>query len=273
MRLEGKSVLVTGAGSGLGRECALLFAEQGAQVMVTDIVGEAAEATAEEVIRRGGHALARTVDVTREEDVEGAVAATVDAFGQLDVLHSNAGIQVPGYPIKDIHAVTAQQWQTTFDVNVMGTFFACKHAIPALRANGGGSIVVTSSATAIASARDLAPYVASKGAVNALVRALAVDLGRYGIRVNAICPLHGMSATFYNSAASPAVGRSTEESREWDPESTGMPLKLRRPPTLRDNANAALFFASSESEYISGVCMPTADGGILAGFYLDRGPA
>lgn len=273
MRLDGKVVLITGAGSGLGRESALLFAANGARLMVTDVNGESAAETAAQVNGLGGQALSLAADVTREADVEQAVAATIAAFGKLDVLYSNAGIQVPGYPVKDVQSVTAEQWQRTFDVNVMGTFFACKHAIPALRANGGGSIVVTSSATAMASARDLAPYVASKGAVNALVRALAVDLGKYGIRVNAICPLHGMSPTFFSPSSPPPAGRSAEEMRDWDPESTGMPLKLRRPPSLRDNANAALFFATDESEYISGVCLPTADGGILAGFYLDRGPA
>ncbi len=270
MRLTDKVVLITGAGSGLGRESALLFAENGARVVVTDINGEAAAATAAEITARGGQALARAVNVVREEEVEAAVAATLAAFGKLDVLFSNAGIQVPGYPIKDFENVTAEQWQKTFDVNVTGLFFAWKHAIPALKANGGGSIVVTSSATALASARHLAPYVASKGAVNALVRALAVDLGADNIRVNAICPMHGMSPTFFSSPTEAVAGRSAEEMREWDPASTGMPLKKDRAPSLRDNALAALFFASDESGYISGVCMPTADGGALAGFYLDR---
>lgn len=98
MRLEGKSVLITGAGSGLGRESALLFAENGARVMATDINGDAADATAADVTQRGGQAAARGVDVTKEEDVQAAVAATVEAFGKLDVLYSNAGIQVPGIP-------------------------------------------------------------------------------------------------------------------------------------------------------------------------------
>ncbi|WP_207280091.1 SDR family NAD(P)-dependent oxidoreductase [Tomitella cavernea] len=268
VRLEGKSVLITGAGSGLGRESALLFAEHGAQVMVTDIDGETAESTAAEVRWRGGQAAARALDVRREDDVQRVVSDTVKTFGKLDVLFSNAGIQVPGYPIKDVGQVTEEQWRTTFDVNVLGTFFACKHVVPALKENGGGAIVVTSSATAIASARDLAPYVASKGAINALVRALAVDLGEFGIRINAICPLHGMSPTFYSTGEAAVPGKSGEEMRAWDPSSTGMPLKKQRPPSLRDNAYAALFFATDESEYISGVCMPTTDGGVLAGFYL-----
>jgi NAD(P)-dependent dehydrogenase (short-subunit alcohol dehydrogenase family) len=157
------------------------------------------------------------------------------------------------------------------DVNLTGVFFGCKHAVPALRANGGGAIIVTSSAVALASARNLAPYAATKGAVNALVRSLAVDLGDYGIRVNAICPLHGMSTNFLTPAGTEVTGMSLEEARgPWDPANSRMPLKKDRPPTLRDNANVALFLASDDSAYMSGVCIPTTDGGVLAGLYLDR---
>ncbi len=114
-----------------------------------------------------------------------------------------------------------------------------------------------------------APYAATKGGVNALVRAAAVDLGRYGIRVNAICPLSGMSANFLMAPDAPVLGQSMEQARgTWDPATAHQPLKLPQPPTLRDNAMAALFFASGESAYTTGVCMPVTDGGILAGVFL-----
>ena len=270
MRLGDKVVVVTGAGSGLGRECALLFAENGASVVATDVDGERIEATGKLVAGQGGEATTLVADVTSEDDARRTVATAVERYGKLDVMFCNAGIQVPGYPETKFEDFTEEQWRRTLDVNVTGVFFGCKHAVPALRANGGGSILVTSSAVAYASARHLAPYATTKGAVNALVRSLAVDLGEYGIRVNAICPLHGMSTNFLSPAGAEVTGLSLEEARgTWDPDKSGMPLKLDRPPTLRDNALAALFLASDDSAYMSGQCIATADGGVLGGLYLD----
>ncbi|MDH3706821.1 MAG: SDR family oxidoreductase [Acidimicrobiia bacterium] len=271
MRLPDKITLITGAGAGLGRECALLFAEQGAAVVATDVDGDRADATAAAIVAAGGAASALAVDVTDEQQVAGAVATTVERHGRLDVLFNNAGIQVPGFPSTRFEDFTEQQWRRTLDVNLTGVFFGCKHAVAPMRANGGGSIIVTSSAVSLASARNLAPYAASKGGVNALVRSLAVDLGADGIRVNAIAPLHGMSTNFFTGPGSEVTGLSMEEARgPWDPMASGMPLKLDRAPSLRDNALAALFLASDESAYISGVCLPTTDGGVLGGLYLER---
>ncbi|MDH5238594.1 MAG: SDR family oxidoreductase [Acidimicrobiia bacterium] len=269
MRLKDKVVIITGAGAGLGRASALLFAEHGASVVVTDVDAARAEAAAAAVTEAGGDAIARTVDVTVEAHLRDAVTATMDHHGRLDVLFNNAGIQVPGFPDTRFEDFTEQQWRQVIDVNLTGVFFGCKHAVPAMRSSGGGSIVVTSSAVSLASARNLAPYAASKGAVNALVRSMAVDLGADGIRVNAICPLHGMSTNFFTGPGSEVTGLSMEEARgPWDPSASGMPLKRDRAPSLRDNAMAALFLASDESAYISGVCLPTTDGGVLAGLYL-----
>ena len=270
MRLRDKVVVITGAGAGLGRECALLFAEHGASLVATDVDAERIAATEAAVSEKGGEIVALTADVTSEDDARRTVAAAVERYGRLDVMFNNAGIQVPGYPDVEFENFTEEQWRRTLDVNVTGVFFGCKHAVPALRANGGGSIVVTSSAVAYASARNLAPYATTKGAVNALVRSLAVDLGEYGIRVNAICPLHGMSTNFLSPAGAEVTGLSMEEVRgHWDPSKSGMPLKLDRPPTLRDNALAALFLASDDSAYMSGQCIVTTDGGVLGGLYLD----
>jgi len=269
MRLQDKVALITGAGAGLGRESALLFAAEGARLALCDIDRTRVEETAELVRARGGDAIALTMDVADETEVRDGFARAVAHHGGLDVLFANAGIQVPGYPNVAFEDMSLESWQRVMDVNLTGTFLCCKHAVAPMRARGGGSIVVTSSAVALAAARHLAPYAATKGGVNALVRAAAVDLGRYGIRVNAICPLSGMSANFLLPPDAGVVGASMEEARgSWDPATAHQPLKLPHPPTLRDNAMAALFFASNESSYTTGVCMPVTDGGILAGVFL-----
>lgn len=267
--LVGKVVFITGAGAGLGRECAELFADRGARVIATDVDSARIEATGEILRAKGHDALVLRCDVTDEADVASAIGRAIERFGRLDVVLANAGIQVPGYPSTRFEDFTAAQWRAVLDVNLMGVFFTCKHAVGPLRAAGGGSIVVTSSAVSLASARNLAPYAATKGAVNALVRSMAVDLGEYGIRVNAICPLHGMSTNFLSEPGAAVTGLSLEQARgPWDAANSRMPLKQDRPPTLRDNALAALYFASDDSAYTTGVCLPTTDGGVLAGFYL-----
>jgi NAD(P)-dependent dehydrogenase (short-subunit alcohol dehydrogenase family) len=269
MRLDGKVALITGAGAGLGRESALLFAREGARVVVTDLNGDRVGETAALVEAQGGEALALTVDVTVEDQVRDAVAATVERFGALDVLFANAGIIVRGNGSVPFEELSAESWQQVMDVNLTGVFHSCKHAIGPMKANGGGAIVVTSSAVAFVSTRGLAAYAATKGGVNALVRGLAVEIGHHGIRINAICPLHGMSANFLMAGDADVVGGSMEEGRgAWDPSQSLMPLKLGRAPSLRDNANAALFLASDDSAYVTGVCLPTTDGGVLSGLYL-----
>lgn len=269
MRLEGKVACITGAGAGLGRESALVFAAEGARVAVLDVSAERAGETAALVRDAGGDAEAFTVDVRDEAQVAAAVAATVGRFGGLDIMFANAGVQVPGYPNVAFEDLTEDAFRHVVDVNLLGVFFSIKHAVAPLRARGGGAVVVTSSATALAATRNLAPYAATKGGVNALVRAAAVDLGKYGIRVNAICPMNGMSPNFLLAPDAPVASASMEEARgAWDPAAAHQPLKRNRPPALRDNAMAALFLASDESGYTTGVCMPVTDGGILAGAYL-----
>ncbi len=264
MRLEDKVVIITGAGSGLGRESALLFSREGATVVVTDIIEQRAKDVASLIGERGGRALACRTDVTVESEVAAAVATAVEHFGRLDVMFANAGVTVPGQGTVALEDTTEESWTHVHDTNLKGVFFSIKYAARAMKTQGGGTIVVTSSASSLAAYPRFTIYTASKGGVNALVRGAAFDLGGYGIRVNAICPTHGMSVNFGLPPDAEVLGRSYEEvAGPWNPDYAPMPLKLRRPPNLLDNAYAALFLACDESAYMSGVCFPTTDGGTL----------
>jgi NAD(P)-dependent dehydrogenase (short-subunit alcohol dehydrogenase family) len=264
--LKNKVVIITGGGSGLGRESSVLFSKEGASVVVADISVDRANATAKLVEDQGGRAVAVRADVRDEADVMAAVDVAVDQFGQLDVMFANAGVVGDGGMTTPIDRLTLEQWNDVFAVNAVGVFMSVKHAVRAFKlAKRHGTILVTSSAASLAGYPELPAYTATKGAVNALVRALAYDLGRFGIRINALCPTHGMSPNFVLPIDAAVVGASYEESQgEWDPKVSPIPLKLDRPPGLHDNANAALFLASDESAYMSGVCLPTCDGGTLS---------
>jgi NAD(P)-dependent dehydrogenase (short-subunit alcohol dehydrogenase family) len=265
MRLDGKAVLITGAGAGLGRESALLFADEGARVAVNDIVAQRAHDVAAEITESGGEAIAVPGDVSDEAEISAAVRATVDRFGQLNVLYANAGIADEGNGTVAFENRSLEHWQRMIGTNLTGVFLACKHAVPPMRDAGGGSIVITSSIASFTVYPGWSLYAASKGGVNGLVRGLAVDVGAYGIRVNALCPMRGMSPNFMNPIGSPVVYGSYEELNGWDPDTFAGPLKINRAPSLRDNANVALFLASDESAYMSGVCIPSCDAGGLAG--------
>jgi NAD(P)-dependent dehydrogenase (short-subunit alcohol dehydrogenase family) len=261
MRLKDKVVVITGAGAGLGRECALLFAKEGARVVATDVEGSRAEAVAKEI---GAAAIGMKVDVVKEAELQAAVKAAVDKWGRLDVMFNNAGIAVVGFGRVPFEETTEESFRKVIDVNLLGVVLGCKAAIPQMKAQGGGAILNTSSASAFVGFANYAIYGATKGAVNALTRNLALDLGPYGIRVNTICPLYGMSPNFQQGTEAEVIGRSYEEvAGEWSPDARRMPLRLDRPPSLMDNAYAALYLASDEAAYQSGVCLQTTDGGTL----------
>ncbi|MGX6511012.1 SDR family NAD(P)-dependent oxidoreductase [Rhodococcus sp. SJ-2] len=272
MKLEGRVVLITGAGSGLGRQASQLFASEGAKIAVVDIDPERAKGTVELVEQQGGTAVAITADVSNEQQVVDAVATTVDLYGKLDVAWANAGVvsrggvpSVAGGEQVDFQDLTDADWQHVLGVNLSGVVYTAKAAVPALRANGGGVILATSSAASIAAYHSIALYSATKAGVNGFVRGLSLDLGKYGIRVNAIAPTHGMSPNFLAPEGAPVIGQSYEETAgPWDPGVSPIPLKLNRPPSLMDNARAALFLVSDDSAYISGVTLPTTDGGTLS---------
>jgi NAD(P)-dependent dehydrogenase (short-subunit alcohol dehydrogenase family) len=264
VRLQDKVVVITGAGSGLGRESALLFAEQGARVVVTDLQADRAEKVAGEVTAAGGQAVWLKADVRIEAEMQASVALAMRTWGKLDVMFANAGVGEVGFGTVPFEELTVENWDAVQDVNLKGVFLAAKAAVPIFKAQGGGNIVVTSSASSYAAYPHFISYTASKHGVNGLVKVLSATLGRFGIRVNALCPAHGMSINLALAPDAEVLGKSYEEMAPWDKATAAMPLRLDRPPTLSDNAKIALFLASDDSAYMSGVCLPATDGGTLS---------
>jgi NAD(P)-dependent dehydrogenase (short-subunit alcohol dehydrogenase family) len=272
MKLDKKVALITGAGSGLGRHSSLLFASQGAKIAIVDIDGDRAEQTLKLVEQDGGDAIAITADVADREQITAAVEQTLGHYGKLDIAWANAGIvsrggvpSVAGGEFVTFEDLTEADWQHVLGVNLSGVVYTAQAAVPALKANGGGVILATSSAASMVAYHNIAMYSATKAGVNGLVRGLALDLGRFGIRVNAIAPTHGMSPNFLMPPGSPVVGQSYEEvAGPWNPTVSPIPLKLSRPPSLADNAKVALFLVSDDSAYISGATIGATDGGTLA---------
>jgi NAD(P)-dependent dehydrogenase (short-subunit alcohol dehydrogenase family) len=267
-RLQDKIVVITGAARGLGRACALLFADEGARLILTDIDAKNVEDTAQLVRKEGGQAMALRADVSKLADHHRTVHAAVSEYGHLDVMYNNAGVAPRGAGRVAFEDLTEEDLRTNVNINFMGGVFAAHAAAPQMKAQGGGVILYTSSASAHVGFPGFAIYGSSKAGINGLVRALAVDLGAYGIRVNSISPLWGMNADFTLTQHSPEqpliMDKSKLEMGQWDPAAAPMPLRLSTPPTLRDNALAALFLASDESRYVSGVSLIATDGGSLA---------
>jgi meso-butanediol dehydrogenase / (S,S)-butanediol dehydrogenase / diacetyl reductase len=247
MRLKGKVCIVTGGGSGIGRATCLLFAKEGARVVVADKRKETAEAVAQEC-----EALALEVDVAKDADAKRMVAETVNEFGRLDVLVNNAGYGFAGTVVD----TDEEAWEDLMAVNVRGVFLCSKHAIPAMARNGGGVIVNTASVVASVGIRNRAAYCASKGAVAALTRAIAIDHVADGIRCNAVAP--GTIDTPYfdeilRKSPVAADSRKALEARQL----------LGRLGTPEEIAAGILFLASDESRFATGSII-TIDGGMTA---------
>jgi NAD(P)-dependent dehydrogenase (short-subunit alcohol dehydrogenase family) len=265
MRLQDKVIAITGSGSGLGREAALLFSSEGAKIVTSDVVPGRAQKVAREVIDAGGQAVGIDADVRIEADMERLVATTVEQFGRVDVMWANAGIPEPGFGMTPFTESQLDAWNNIFAVNVTGIYLTWKHAAKWMIANGRtGTLLATTSAAAFTAYPGFPMYTSSKAAANGLVRAAAFEFGKFGIRAIGFAPTHGMSVNFALPPDAEVLGKSYEEMSPWDPDKRAMPLRLNRPPTLRDNANVALFLASDESEYMSGQTLHSADGGQFA---------
>jgi NAD(P)-dependent dehydrogenase (short-subunit alcohol dehydrogenase family) len=264
-RLPEKVALITGAGSGLGREGALLFAREGARVVVMDRAPGRADAVAKAIINQGGEALAFEGDVGRELDMKQAVDQTTERFGGLDIFWANAGHWMLGGAATPIEEITQEQWSDISSTNLTGVLWGCKYAVPALKRNGGGSILMTGSGSAFRAMPGTHLYAATKGAINSLAVALSRELGPSGIRVNCINPMHGMSINFMLARDAEVIGKSYEVAAEgsWDPKSFAAPLEHPFPPELIDNAWYALFLVSDEGRWISGQSLYTTDGATM----------
>jgi len=271
-RFDGKVVVITGGGSGLGHLCAVQWAAEGAKVVVTDVVEQRAHVVAAQINDTGGAALAMKVDVGVEAEVEAAVAAAVAKWGRLDIMFANAGKSVEGFGTIPLEDITEAQWDDVNDVIYKGVFFAGKHACRQMKTQPeGGNIVVTVSAGGHNAYPGFGPYNSGKSGAIGIIRSMAYDFGRFGIRVNGLSPTHGMSVNFALPPDTPSLGMSYEEAAlaengaTWDPNTMFPgPLKLNRPPALQDNANVATFLASDDSAYMSGVVITSCDGGSFA---------
>ncbi len=253
LRLRGKVALITGAGGGIGRESALLFAREGAAVLSVDLHATSAEETARLVNEAGGRAQALAVDVSQAAGCEAMITAAENSFGHLAVLFNNAGVMVPG----DDDAVNTEEsvWDLTMNVNAKGVFFGCKYGIPALRRAGGGSIINTASFVALmGAATPQIAYTASKGAVLALTRELAVVHAREGIRVNALCP-----GPLRTELLMKFLDTDAKKQRRL------VHIPIGRFGEAREIAQAALFLASDESSFVTGADL-AVDGGITAAY-------
>jgi NAD(P)-dependent dehydrogenase (short-subunit alcohol dehydrogenase family) len=269
-RFEGKVIFITGAGSGLGRECAMWWAEEGGTIVATDLVEPRALDVAAQIVEKGGDAIGLKVDVAVEAEVESGVGRAVQEYGRLDIMFANAGRTVEGFGTIALEDISESRWDEVNDAVYKGVFFSGKHAARVMKAQGSGNIVVTTSAGGINAYPGFGPYCAGKAGAIGLVRSMAFDWGKYGIRVNGLAPTHGMSVNFALPADAEVLGLSYEEAAlaesggAWDPRTFPGPLKLNRPPSLRDNAAVATFLASDDSAYMSGVVIPSCDGGSFA---------
>lgn len=251
-RLKGKVALITGAGMGMGREAALLFAAEGARVVVADIDEEAALATVRDVEKAGGQALATTGDVAIEAHVRRMIADGVGRFGALHVLYNNAGVL---WKERDRSVLETEEpwWDRVMAINLKSVFWVTKHGIPHLKRGGGGSIIMMGSVSALAGfTRAQDAYTAAKGALISLTKSLAIQFAKDNIRCNVIHP--GIVDTPLQAPyLTDALRREFE---------TGIPLG--RIATPREIANVALFLASDESSYMTGAEL-VVDGGFTAG--------
>jgi NAD(P)-dependent dehydrogenase (short-subunit alcohol dehydrogenase family) len=251
-RLDDKVAMISGAGTGIGREAALLFAREGARVIIAEINPELGEQTEAMVGEAGGEATFVRTDVTDETQVSDAVAAAVATYGKLNVLYNCAGGSIPqDGPVTE---VDMDVWDFTMSLDLKGPFLCCRHGIPKLIEAGGGTVVNMSSTAALMGMR-MHVYSAAKGGVISLTKALARQYSRSGVRVNAICPGYVLTdrVTERFSVPGPAGEASQEEkARQRYPFGVGQPQEI---------ANIALFLASDESRMINGTAIP-ADGGM-----------
>ncbi|MFZ0419563.1 MAG: SDR family NAD(P)-dependent oxidoreductase [Candidatus Sulfotelmatobacter sp.] len=252
MRLENKAALITGGTSGIGEATAVLFAKEGAKVAITGRNEKRGEAVAERILSDGGEAIFIRADVRKAEECRHAVEETLRAFHHLDILFNNAGVFVP----RTIVDCTEEEWDLQMDVNLKGTFLMSKAALPSMIEQRCGVIIHNSSGWGIAGGDAAVAYCASKGGVVLLTKAMAIDHGRQGIRVNCICP---------GDVETPMLPEDARmRGLKWEDYLAGCANRpMGRIGTADEIAKAVLFLASDDSSFMTGAAL-VVDGGGLA---------
>jgi NAD(P)-dependent dehydrogenase (short-subunit alcohol dehydrogenase family) len=252
MRLAGKTALITGGNSGIGRASAILFAKEGAKVAVAARDVASGEDTVAAIKQTGGTAMFLPTDVSRSEDCRRAVERTLAEFGRIDVLFNNAGMAL----VKRLHETTEDEWDRILSTNLKSIYLMCRFAIPHMMAAGGGSIINTGSQLSMVAAPNFAAYCATKGAIVNLSRAMALDYAKHNIRVNTLCP---------GAVATPLLLRQFEGKE--GPQGSLQHLadlhpmgRIGQPEEL---ATAALFLACGEASFVTGTAL-VVDGGYIA---------
>jgi NAD(P)-dependent dehydrogenase (short-subunit alcohol dehydrogenase family) len=247
-RFAGKSVLVTGAASGIGLAAARAFAAEGARLVLADLNGAGAETAAASIRAAGGEAIAAALDVADFEQCAAAVALAVSRYGALDIAFNNAGM--PSVITREFEDFTLEEWRRLIDVNLGGVFNCMKAEVPAFKAAGGGAIVNTASVASLVAAPGMAAYVASKHGVAGLTKAAALDLIRHGIRVNAVCPGMVRTAMLAPLMDDPQMLKHMESQ-----------VPIGRIGEAQEIARAVLFLASEDASYMVGALL-SVDGGV-----------
>jgi NAD(P)-dependent dehydrogenase (short-subunit alcohol dehydrogenase family) len=253
MRLAGKVALITGGTSGIGSATALRFADEGAAVAITGRNAERGEQVVEDIVANGGEAIFIRSDVRLFADCRDAVDQTLERFGKIDVLFNNAGVFHP----KSVPDCTEEEWDETIDSSLKGAFLMSKFVLPSMIERGNGSIIHTSSGWGILGGDRAAAYCAAKGGLIVMAKAMAIDHGPDGIRVNCVCPGDVLTPMLPDDAA--------KRGMSWDDYAAGAADRpLGRIGTVEDIANAVLYLASDESSFVTGDAL-VVDGGGVAG--------
>lgn len=251
--MGGKSGVVIGAASGIGRASAIAFARAGAKVMIADFIDDKSVETLRMIREEGGTAEAIHCDIRNESQVKATVEATISAFGRIDFAHNNVAIC---HPHSSIYEMDTAVFSNVISTNITGTFLCMKYEGAAMVAQGGGAIVCTSSGAGTMGCAGQTPYAASKAAINNMVKTAALDMGRFGVRVNAIMP-------------GPTFTPMLEEFlRDYPSKKEEMLSAIPRgqAATPEEQANVAVFLCSDMASHVNGVLVPV-DGGYLAGYY------
>jgi NAD(P)-dependent dehydrogenase (short-subunit alcohol dehydrogenase family) len=258
MLLQGKTAIVTGAGSGVGRASVLRFAEEGAKVVCADIDLDRAKETVALVEGAGGVAVAERCDVSQEADVVATIANAVGQFGRLDIMYNNVGVPTPRPGLK-LEDHTVEDFDRLVAINFRGVFLGCKHAILQFKTQGGGGVILVTGSVAGLVGWGGSVYGSTKGAIHQLTRAAAIEGAPFGIRANAICPA---AMPFTHFMAAGGIDQSSVDVEEIAKQ-TGPMHPLGRPITAEDCAEAAVYLVSDRAANVTGIMLPV-DGGYVA---------